>query len=519
MINEKKYSLIIIGAGITGLSSAIAYAKNVNVENNPILILEQHSLVGGMVTSFKRKGYLFDTAQLIPEPIELFNYLEIDLPLKRFQNYFARIFLVNDAKTTEIKIPCGIENFKNMLIEKYPEEQKRIIRFFNYSKAMFNELHYLKVEPKLIDFIRILIHCPKIIKNRAKTFKEYFKSFGFKNKELEEIFDVFAAFSGLPAERTIAMMTIAAMNTSLIACYRPEKGFIQLPISLKKKAEYLGCNIQTKSEVNKIIIENERAIGVELNNGDRYFAENIITTVDTKLGMEKLVGLNEIEKVNPKYSKKIKNVKMSASSITIGLGLDDNIDLQTFGLDCGYNVITTGKNTFENLFKAFDNGEYLLDENNFHCAVICPSLTTKEKPTLIIRIVPIPMAKWKNWRENDIDKYNAEKEMIAEFYIDKVEKYLIPNLKKHIVLKDISTPATFERFVKTPTGSNYDMAPYPDNFGMKRLKMRTPIKNLFQPKFSHGIWPSMQAGLQVADMILKGKIMNGNSRYKKNNPA
>jgi len=43
------------------------------------------------------------------------------------------------------------------------------------------------------------------------------------------------------------------------------------------------------------------------------------------------------------------------------------------------------------------------------------------------------------------------------------------------------------------------------------LPTRTPIKGLFVPKFSHGIWPSMQAGLQVVDMISGGKIMNGNS--------
>jgi hypothetical protein len=43
--------------------------------------------------------------------------------------------------------------------------------------------------------------------------------------------------------------------------------------------------------------------------------------------------------------------------------------------------------------------------------------------------------------------------------------------------------------------------------------MRTPIKGLYQPKFSHGVWPSLQAGMQVVDMILGGKIMQGNTRY------
>jgi len=512
---ENNYSLIVIGAGITGLSSAIAFAKNSKNIKTPVLVLEQHSIVGGMVTSYKREGFLFDTAQLIPDPEDLFEYLNIDLPIKKFQNYFARIFLVRSEHTTEIKIPCGMDNFKEMLIERYPDEKVALTDFFAYSKAIFDELYYLKVEPSLVDLIKILIRCPKTVKNSKKTFKEYVKRFQFQQKELEEIFDVFAAFSGLPAERAVAMMTVAAMNTSLNACYRPEKGFIHLPLALKKRAEELGCEVRTNTKVAKILVENNMAKGVELESGEKIFAEYIITTTDTKVSMEKLVGMQVLEKANPKYAAKVNEVKMSASAITIALGLDDTIDLNEFGLDCGYNVITTGKNTFERLFIAYDNNEYILDDKNFHCAVICPSLTTGGKPTLIIRVVPVPMGKWKEWRENDYQKYKEEKERVAYFYIDQVEKYLIPDLKNHIVFMDISSPATYERFIGTPTGSNYDMAPYPDNFGLKRLKMRTPIKNLYLPKFSHGIWPSMQAGLQAADMILGGKIMNGYSRYRK----
>jgi len=73
---------------------------------------------------------------------------------------------------------------------------------------------------------------------------------------------------------------------------------------------------------------------------------------------------------------------------------------------------------------------------------------------------------------------------------------------------------TFARYSGSPTGSIYDMAPYPDKFGRKLLKMRTPIKGLFQPKFSHGVWPSLQAGMQVVAMILDGKIMYSNTSYQ-----
>jgi hypothetical protein len=60
------------------------------------------------------------------------------------------------------------------------------------------------------------------------------------------------------------------------------------------------------------------------------------------------------------------------------------------------------------------------------------------------------------------------------------------------------------------------MAPYPDNFGRTRLKMRTPVKGLFQPKFIHSVFATLLAGMQVNDMFPSTyrAIMDGNARYK-----
>ena len=125
----------------------------------------------------------------------------------------------------------------------------------------------------------------------------------------------------------------------------------------------------------------------------------------------------------------------------------------------------------------------------------------------------MPMSNWMELRNHDYEKYTQKKEKIADFYIRQIEQYMIPHLTDHIVVKDIATPATYARYSGSPSGSIYDMAPYPDNFGLKRLKMRTPIQGLFQPKFSHSIFAAVLQGMQVVDMILDGKIMNGYTRY------
>jgi phytoene dehydrogenase-like protein len=145
--------------------------------------------------------------------------------------------------------------------------------------------------------------------------------------------------------------------------------------------------------------------------------------------------------------------------------------------------------------------------------VISPSVCDRRKNNLVIHVVPVPAASWIELRETDYKSYTRKKQQLADFYIQKVEKYMIPGLRNHILFTDISTPATYARYIGSPGGSNYDMMPVPGNFGKNRLRTRTPVENLFMPKFSHGIWPSLQAGLQVVDMISGGKIMNGNSSY------
>jgi hypothetical protein len=38
---------------------------------------------------------------------------------------------------------------------------------------------------------------------------------------------------------------------------------------------------------------------------------------------------------------------------------------------------------------------------------------------------------------------------------------------------------------------------------------------LLAPKFAHGVFDVMNSGLQAVDILLDGKVMQSNSRYKK----
>ncbi len=516
-ISEKeinKYGLIVLGAGMTGLSSAITWVLHHDLKKEPVLLIEKEPKTGGYVTSYEREGFVFDTCQMLPNISEILDFLGVEVELKKFKGYYMRIFIVN-PKTEEIKVlelPSGVETFKKSLMEKYPQNSAQIEKFLNYSRDMYLELFKLKVEPKVLDILKLLFTCPKIIKSSSKTFKEYFDQFGITESEVIEIFNVFADFSALPSEQVSAIVPISAMNSLLDGAYRTKLGFIDFSNKLEQRFEELGGELRLGTSVAKILIEDDKVIGIELNSGEKLYSDYVISTVDTMFAMKTLIGLDKIRKIDEKYANKIESVKMSTSSMNISLGLDDKLDLEDLGLDCGYNVITTGGDTYDRLFDEYEKGKIGFTEERFHIGVICPSLTTGGQPNITIRITPMALADWGELHENNRDEYNARKENWGNFFIDLVEKYLIPDLKNHILITDISTPATYARYSGSPSGAIFGMAPYTDNFGRTRLKMRTPIKGLFNPKFVHGVFGSLLAGIQVNDMILNNKIMGGNAR-------
>jgi len=516
MTEKKKYGLIVIGGGMTGLSTALTWAINNDIKKDPVLLIEKEPKTGGYVTSYKREGFLFDTCQMIPNLSDILEYFGIEIDLKKFKGYYMRIFIV-DPKTDEVKVlelPSGLETFKKQLMEKYPDNATEISKFLDYSRTMYLELFNLKMEPSVADIFKTLIKCPKIVKNASKTFKEYFTKFSITEHEVIEIFNVFAEFSALPSEQVSALVPIAAMNSLLDGAFRPTKGFNEFSRKIEDRMKSLGGELLLNTKVIKILVEEGKVKGVKLENGEEIYSDYVVTTVDPKLAMINMVGLDVIRELDKKYAKKVEEVKMSCSSMNLSIGVDNEIDLKALGLDCGYNVITSGGDAYDRLFDSYEKGEIGFNNNRFHLGVICPSLTTGGKPNLTVRITPVPLGNWLELRENDAEEYKKEKLRWAEFFIDKVEKYLIPDLRKHIKTLDISTPATYARYSGSPTGSVYDMAPYTNNFGRTRLKMRTPIEGLFQPKFVHGVFGCLLAGMQVNDMILDGKIMNGYARYK-----
>jgi len=501
--------MVIIGAGLSGLACGLMWMKNTS--GMKTLIIEKNSYPGGYSTAYEKGGYVFETTQLFPDITDILNYLEIDLPLKQYEKNFMRRLVVEGDHIEEYRIPAGAENFTSYLTTTFPDDAEKIRALMKYSVELFSQVRKLKANATLTDTIATIFKAPMVVANLNRTYSELLDKFGITNRKLREVMETFTSFSGVPSDRASAILATGAMLSSMTRCYRPYGFFDEYPAKLAQKFQSLGGEMLFNTEVEKIEVKAGAVAGVRIKGGTQVIeAGKLITTIDPKVAMHKMVG---DENLPEKYLQQLRSTVMSPSSVNVALGLDDKIDMTKLDLDYPYNVVSTGLGTAEKLFNAFLAGDHGFSEDCFHAAVICPSLTTGAKNTITIRSTPWAMDGWKELREKDYEKYKAKKEKWADFLIDIAEKYFIPDLRKHIVVKDIATPATYSRYSGSPTGSIYDIASLVTQFGPKRISMKTPVKNLYQPKFAHGLYGTMMGAVQVTDLILERKFNDGNSLF------
>ena len=55
---KDRYDIVVIGSGLGGLTSANRLAR----AGHSVLLVEQHSQIGGLATYFRRKSHIFDVA-------------------------------------------------------------------------------------------------------------------------------------------------------------------------------------------------------------------------------------------------------------------------------------------------------------------------------------------------------------------------------------------------------------------------------------------------------------------------
>lgn len=473
---RSEYDVVVIGAGMGGLTCGASLAK----AGMKVLVCEQHSVPGGYCTSFKRKGFTFETSihwlnqcaegGLIYQTLEelgiqdQIEFIQLD-PVRRIigKDYDLTVFL--DTQRLE-------DDLKRM----FPAEAEGIHQF--------------------ITDCTTLAKSPEVMTQYLGKSSQQVFDYLFQDSKLKSILCSIATFpqwSVLPLMFSIGWFSEKDY-------YFPKRGGAQALAHLFGSTfQGYGGDLALKTMVKKIWIENGKASGVELQSGERIKSKYVVSNADARLTFLKLVGR---ELLDEEFIKDLLETEICPPVFLVSLGVD--MDLGKMGFN-GAMITYNPSAELADLSTA--------DPSRCGITIIIyslrdPSLAPPGKHTVSIGAM-LPYEYMGNW---GVDKqgrrgreYKKLKEQVADRLIASAEN-VIPGLSQHIVCKDIATPLTYERYTLNTRGAIMGWDLTPQNF-MKMRPQDTPIKNLYQA--GHWVFPGggipavIPSGRLAAELILK----------------
>ncbi|MFX0009646.1 MAG: phytoene desaturase family protein [Candidatus Hermodarchaeota archaeon] len=475
--------ITIIGSGIAGLTAAAYLVR----EGYDVSIYEQYSEIGGVTATVHKDGYSWDIGPLLLEgfaPHEKLGKILAELGLT------DRIELINDDRGIsfpdfQVWRPKEYEGpywrreyFKSL----FPEESEGLDNYYKFYDRMMsimylgNQLPFTKGIKSFglkLKMVLKFLSVKKFADWSAAQLTDHF----FKDRKLK------AVFLGILADLVVRPSQFFGLG---VPSFNVETAFDKrIPLKIKGGknptyhfvkngceqlvkafADYIvsnGGNILTNSKITKIIIEDNVAKSVQMENGEIIESDLILASGGVLNTFYNLVGRENLPK---EFIENIESLNFMESVFFVNIGIDfDPSPYQRKPLCYYYN-------TYE-IEGAIDNcilGNYHEGKDGF--LIYIPSMHSPEMApqgnhaVTVYTIAPHGL-KEGSWSEN--------REKYAEKLLIEAEKY-IPGLRDHIQTQEILTPDDFRDRINVIRHSFGGLAPV---LGQNNPPHKTPIKNLW----------------------------------------
>ena len=299
----------------------------------------------------------------------------------------------------------------------------------------------------------------------------------FKNPFMREVLDAMLV-GDFDIPMMFMLMTFAWLDRKM-AGY-PVGGAIYLANTIEKRYLDLGGELFKSSRVEKILVENNRAVGIRVAGGQEHRGDVIISAADGHTTIfEMLEGKYMDEQARGYYN----NPQLFPPLVYIGLGVARSFE------DIAPSV--TGLNfPLEEPIKIAgkENRRMGIQIYNFD-----PTLAPQGKTVLKTQF-NTDYDYWKKLRQQP-ELYRAEKEQIANQVINCLDKRF-HGLAAKVEMHDVATPITWERYTGNWRGS-YEGWFLRDMGFMTRMKKTLPGLDNF---YMAGQWVEPGGGLPTAAM-------------------
>ncbi len=477
--------VIIIGAGVAGLTCGCLLAQ----KGLKVLIVEKNQKVGGCCSSFEKEGFSFDlSVQSLGECQEggrIWNLLKkLDLlnDIRFISLQPAREYHFPDQRLVQSsQLETHIENLSRL----FSDERKGIAQVYEVLRKIFDEFSQIPSSLNWFDPSSFSSQYPLLSKYKDKTYGELLGEF-ISNPFLKTILSIRCSYGLLPPEE-ISVVGMAGIEMSYfnhgVSCV--EGKVEELPLKMGEAFEKMKGKIFLGQEVEKILTEKKRAIGIKLKGGQEVTGNVIISNIDAHATFSALLGEDQIPSG---FRSKLKGMRPSLSYFILYLGIDGGLE----ELSVSNNEVFLDDQLSKEYGALYENRIpdrapfYLLAPSNVN-----PSHAPEGKSTLCLSM-KAPYHFSRDWDQKVINQ-------LSQHLIFRASA-LVPDLNKRILTKAEATPKTIEKWTGNLQGAAYGWAQIPGQSGIHRLQRTTPIPNLFLT----GHWTSPGGG--IAAVVASGEL-------------
>lgn len=274
-----KTNIAIIGSGFSSLAASSYLAQ----AGFNVTIYEKNNTIGGRARQLKKDGFTFDigpTWYWMPDVFERFfadfnkkpsDYYELIKLAPAYSVYFGDNDFITIEDTLE-KICAAFE----------AEEAGSSIKLKSFmAKALDNYNIAIKDLVYRPGVSALELVTPVTMRKVGQFFSTISKEVRkeFKNPRLIAILEFPVLFLGAKPSDTPAFYSFMNYADFGLGTFHPKNGMYSVINGMKDLAESLGVTIHTNQNVEKIIVENKKAVGLQVNS-EEIKADIILSGAD-----------------------------------------------------------------------------------------------------------------------------------------------------------------------------------------------------------------------------------------------
>jgi len=486
-----RYDAVVVGAGVGGLILANLLVR----EGLSVLLVEQHYMVGGFCSTFRRAGYTFDAAThfypLLGNPATLTGRLLVDLGVETGWVKMDPVDTFHFPDGSRFDVPADFDDYLPAVKARFPEEAEALDRFFEEVRQAY--LHGLLAHFRDRE-------TPGLAALRELTVRDALDRH-FRDERLKLLLTADCPHWGSPPCRTSFVFDSMLRLSYFLGNYYPKLGSQAFADDLARCFEERGGDILTSSAVDRIVVEDGTARGVEmetlrgrLQGRHAVAAEVVVSNADLLETAESLIGR---EHLGSEYLAQLGRMRPSFPCFLTHVGLE-GIEPEVLEAAQGY------------YWRHWDPDR--VGRDGLICKVFAPTLYEPEMAppggqiVILQKVLDMDYHGAEGWEQD----WEAHKRGIEELVVGHLER-VIPGIAERIVVRLSASAKTAWRFTRNHRGAMLGWEMSPGQLGARRPAVEPPIGGLYLvghwTRPGGGITPVIVSAARVAERITGSRLM------------